>query len=85
MISLAWPWLLLLLPLPLLVYWLPKKSQNRVSAALIVPEILSGSTVSTAAQDNNKSPLIMLSLCWLLSVVALSQPQWLGFPLKVVK
>jgi len=78
MISLAWPWLLLLLPLPLLVYWLPKKSQNRVSAALIVPEILSGSTVSTAAQDNNKSPLIMLSLCWLLSVVALSQPQWLG-------
>ncbi|OUR61990.1 IMP dehydrogenase [Colwellia sp. 39_35_sub15_T18] len=78
MISFAWPWLLLLLPLPLLVYWLPKKSQNRVSAALIVPEVLSGSTVSTAVQDNKKSPLIMLSLCWLLSVIALSQPQWLG-------
>ena len=78
MISFAWPWLLLLLPLPLLVYWLPKKNHNRVSAALIVPEILSGSTASTAAQDKKKSPLIMLSLCWLLSVIALSQPQWLG-------
>ncbi len=78
MISFAWPWLLLLLPLPLLVYWLPKKRQNRVSAALIVPELLAASTVSTAHQDNNKSPLIILSLCWLLSVIALSQPQWLG-------
>ncbi len=78
MISFAWPWLLVLLPLPLLVYWLPKKRQNRVSAALIVPELLAASTVSTSHQDNNKSSLVILSLCWLLSVLALSQPQWLG-------
>lgn len=78
MISFAWPWLLLLIPLPLFVYWLPKKEQSRASAALIVPTMLSGSAVNTQHQESKKSPIIILSLCWLLSVTALSQPQWLG-------
>lgn len=78
MISFAWPWLLTIIPLPLLVYWLPKKQKNRASAALIVPTLLSNSTVTTQTQENKKAPLIMLSLCWLLAVLALSQPQWLG-------
>ncbi len=78
MISFAWPWLLTLIPLPLLVYWLPKKQQSRASAALIVPELFSCAKVNTQTQDNKKAPLITLSLCWLLAVLALSQPQWLG-------
>jgi Ca-activated chloride channel family protein len=78
MITLAWPWLLLLLPLPLLVYFLPKKNNNRTSAALIIPQLLQGSSVNLTNQTSKKLPLIILSLCWLLTVVALSQPQWLG-------
>ncbi len=78
MITFAWPWLLLLLPLPLLVYFLPKKNNNRTSAALIIPQLLQGSSVNLTNQTSKKSPLIILSLCWLLTVVALSQPQWLG-------
>lgn len=78
MISFAWPWLFLLLPLPLLVYWLPQKRKNRISAALIIPQLLSGTPVTVTTSANKKSPLIILSLCWSLTVLALSQPQWLG-------
>ena len=78
MITFAWPWLLLLLPLPLLIYWLPKKNCTQVSAALIMPQLISNDSVEVATQSNKKAPLIILSLCWLLTVLALSQPQWLG-------
>ncbi|WP_114324667.1 vWA domain-containing protein [Candidatus Colwellia aromaticivorans] len=78
MISFAWPWLFLLLPLPLLIYWLPRKRNNRTSAALRIPQLLINTSVNFSTQASKKSPLIILSLCWLLTVVALSQPQWLG-------
>ncbi|MDX2371005.1 MAG: VWA domain-containing protein [Colwellia sp.] len=78
MITFAWPWLLLLLPLPLLVYWLPQKHNNRSSAALKIPQLMQNSSVNIITKTSKKSPLIILSLCWLLTVLALSQPQWLG-------
>ena len=78
MITFAWPWLLLLLPLPLLVYLLPQKRNNRTSAALVIPQLLSNISVNTTTQTSKKSPLIILALCWLLTVFALSQPEWLG-------
>lgn len=78
MITFAWPWLLVLFPLPLLVYWLPKKNNNRISAALIMPQLFESTAVTVNNQPNKKSPLIVLTLCWLLTVLSLSQPQWLG-------
>ena len=78
MISFAWPWLLLLLPLPLFVYLLPQKRNNRISAALIMPQLLPNTSVSMTTNTSKKSPLVILALCWLLTVLALSQPQWLG-------
>tara|TARA_R110001592_G_scaffold4418_1_gene24967 strand:+ start:1118 stop:2107 length:990 start_codon:yes stop_codon:yes gene_type:complete len=78
MITFAWPWLLLLFPLPLLVYWLPKKNSNRTSAALIMPQLIESASIEVTSQSNKKIPLVILSLCWLLAVLALSQPQWLG-------
>ena len=78
MITLAWPWLLLLLPLPLLIYWLPKKDNNRSSAALIMPQLVESPSIQVTSSANKKAPLVMLSICWLLTVLALSQPQWLG-------
>jgi Ca-activated chloride channel family protein len=78
MITFAWPWLLLLLPLPLLVYWLPKKDNNRTSAALIIPQLIESDSINVVSQSNKKTPLAILTLCWLLTVLALSQPQWLG-------
>ena len=78
MITFAWPWLLLLLPLPLIIYWLPKKSENRTSAALIMPQLIESQKISTTHAANKKMPLLVLSLCWSLAVLAISQPQWLG-------
>jgi len=78
MITFAWPWLLLLLPVPLLIYWLPKKDNNRSSAALIMPQLVESPSVKVVSNANKKTPLAVLTLCWLLTVLALSQPQWLG-------
>ena len=78
MITFAWPWLLLLFPLPLLVYLLPKQDNNRTSAALIMPQLIESPSINVISQSNKKAPLAVLSLCWLLTVLALSQPQWLG-------
>jgi len=78
MITFAWPWLLLLMPLPLLVYWLPKKNHRRASAALIMPQLIASPSVDVMTETNKKIPLSILSVCWLLTVLALSQPQWLG-------
>ena len=78
MITFAWPWLLLLFPLPLLVYWLPKKDNNQTSAALIMPQLIESPSINVISQSNKKEPVVILSLCWLLTVLALSQPQWLG-------
>ncbi|MCI2285546.1 VWA domain-containing protein [Colwellia sp. MSW7] len=78
MITFAWPWLLLLCPLPLFIYWLPKKNDAQASAALIIPQLIESSSVKATNQEKKKAPLIILSICWLLTVVALSRPQWLG-------
>lgn len=78
MITFAWPWLLLLLPLPLLIYWLPKKNHDRASAALIMPQLLNGPATNVTKQSNKKTPLVVLISCWILTVLAFSQPQWLG-------
>lgn len=78
MITIAWPWLLLLLPLPFFIYWLPKKNNEQVNAALIIPQLMDNSSVPMTNEVQKKTPLILLSLCWILLVLALSQPQWLG-------
>jgi len=78
MITFAWPWLLLLMPLPLLVYLLPKKNHHRASPALIMPQLIASPSVDVMTETNKKIPLSILSVCWLLTVLALSQPQWLG-------
>ena len=77
MINFELPWILLALPLPLLVYWLPAKN-NTQSAALKIPALVSSMQSGQAISNKSKAPLILLSLVWLLTVVAASQPQWLG-------
>ena len=77
MISFAWFWLLLALPLPLLVYWLPaKKRQSAV--ALQVPKLMTLEQSTGSQQSKSKAPLILLSVIWLLLVLAAARPQWLG-------
>ena len=87
MLTLAHPWLALLLPLPWLVRWLLPAHHER-KAAVRVPflqrlsslvGLKPGSGVAVARRPF--SQWLMLSLAWLLVVVAITRPQWLGEPI----
>lgn len=78
MISFAWPWLLALLPLPLFVYFLPAKKNAAQESALIMPTVINVTSTVKHEQNKRKLPLIILTTCWVLFIVALSRPQWLG-------
>jgi|TARA_B110000879_G_scaffold209053_1_gene295891 Ca-activated chloride channel family protein len=77
MINFDLPWLILVLPLPLLVYWLPTKSNSSVTA-LKIPQLITGINSPEQVTKKSKFPLMILSLVWLLLVASASQPQWLG-------
>jgi Ca-activated chloride channel family protein len=80
MFQLEWPMVLLLLPLPLLVYFLlPANDQSR-QAALQVPVIddfrLGASPLQGVTPARWRQWLSLLA--WVLLVLAASRPQWLG-------
>lgn len=85
MLEFTWPWVFLLLPLPLLVYhFLPQAP--RQDAALYVPFF---GSLSRLQSDNDTLVsgrllnLICCTLIWLLLVTAASRPQWLGDPVQL--
>ena len=82
MIHFEWPWLLLCLPLPLFLYWLPAKSSSE-PVALKMPIQLDDFATSSQTQRKGKVPLILLTLVWILTVLAASRPQWLGDPIAI--
>ena len=76
-LTLAWPWMLLLLPLPWLVRrWLSAAPQAGFQA-LKVPWF---SMISDARAGWMKQPLLIAiaSLAWVLLVLAATRPQWVG-------
>lgn len=81
MIELAHPWLLILLPLPLLAWWLLPAAQSGGQAALRVPFHRRFETLATgtSGQLRRSGGLVVLkSLAWALLVLAAAQPTWLG-------
>jgi len=80
MLQLEWPWVLAILPLPLLVYYLLPARIERHEAALRVPFIDDFRfSQTTSLGHNHKLWLKLLSLViWCLLVFAGSRPQWLG-------
>ena len=79
MLEFAWPWLFLLLPLPLLVRLLPPVPQSR--AALKVPfledfrQLQSGASTSAGG---SRAMLWLAALAWVLLVTGAARPQWQG-------
>jgi Ca-activated chloride channel family protein len=82
MIHLDWPWLLLALPLPLLVYWLPAKQKNQ-AVALRMPVVFNQIGTTNNTTNNKKQPLFLLSIIWLLLVISAARPQWLGDAINI--
>jgi Ca-activated chloride channel family protein len=75
----AWPWLLLLAPLPLLLAWLEPASRTR-GAALRVPFLDAAATWQGARPGRGRlrADVLWLLLAWLLLLAALARPQMPG-------
>lgn len=84
MIQFAWPWVVLLLPLP----WLVRAGLTPVDAArgaaLRVPFL---DELARARHEyalrRNRWPLWLAALTWILIVLAGTRPQWLGDPVAL--
>ena len=83
MIQFAWPWMLLLLPLPWLFARLLPAARPQ-GAALFLPFAASLAGDSTpAARTLPRVRKILYVLVWLLLLGAAARPQWLGDPQAV--
>ncbi len=87
MLTFAHPWLVLLLPLPWLVRWVLPAHHTR-KTAVRVPFLkrlsrLTGMDSGNTAHITKRafSQWLVLSLTWLLVVIAITRPQWLEEPI----
>ena len=80
MFELQWPWALLFLPLPLLVWYYLPVAQEQQQAALKVPFIEDFKAPSSSAQSVRKNIglFLLLVVCWALLVLATTRPQYVG-------
>jgi Ca-activated chloride channel homolog len=84
MITLAWPWMLLALPLPLLARRLPP-ARDEVGTALRFPIHVGLGTeaVGHPPRTSGRRRWLIGLLIWLLLVLASARPQWIGEPITL--
>jgi len=84
-LELQWPWLLLLLPLPLLIRKLMPASGSNRGAALQVPfySQLQGLGEGVIERGNNWWVALLVALAWICLVVAAARPNWVGNPVPI--
>jgi Ca-activated chloride channel family protein len=83
--SLAWPWVLLVLPLPYLARALMSESPSLQDAGLKVPSL---SAFSTLAQRPDTEQFLnwrfwVAAIAWMLLVVAAARPERIGDELEI--
>lgn len=78
MLTLAWAWLLLLLPLPLI--FRKKQQEVEVSGHLHLPGIAQNGTQQIEQQARSRK---MHWLIWVLLVIAVARPLWMGEPIEL--
>ena len=85
MIELVWPWVFLLLPLPLLINRLMPRAGNQ-EAALHVPfyhTLVAMEHSAPAGRSRSMALTVLAILIWVLLVLAVSRPQWVGKPVEL--
>ena len=83
MITLAWPWVLAALPLPLLAYLMPAASPAG-GAALRLPFYADLPGLAAAAAGRRSAWRIGAAvLAWVLLVSAAARPEWVGAPVNL--
>jgi len=84
MISFAWAWLFLILPLPWLARLFLAPAEPLRGAALRVPLLDDFAQPGRAPHGSQESwPVVLAALAWLLLVSAASRPQWVGEPIAL--
>jgi len=80
MIHFVWPWLLIILPLPLLLRWLLPPVDQGEEAALRTPFMLGVQLPTQTSKQitTNRWRLTLAASIWLLLVFSAMRPQWLG-------
>lgn len=83
--NLAYPWLLALLPLPILLRMLLPARARSEDVAIKVPFYarISGFGTSSAIGKSSQLKMVAMALIWTLLVVAAARPQWLGEPIEI--
>lgn len=84
MLSLQWPWMLLLLPLPWVVKAvLPEYKHQPVALRVPFYEQLKQGASQTISQISFPFSTVVALIMWVLLVVAVSRPIWYGEPVNV--
>jgi len=86
MFEFAWPYLLLLLPLPILFYWLQPKADDRQSTALrtsLFNRWQSIANKTTASTSKQLWHLMVSALIWTALIISVARPQWVGEPVDL--
>ena len=84
MFELAWPSMLALLPLPILAWWqMPPYRARQASVQVPFFDRLAAATGQTPQRgavvlQRRSSQMVVAALIWILIVVALARPQWVG-------
>ena len=86
MLDILWPWVLVLAPVPLLYRWY-RRPINLTASALVAPALASiAEDHRGPTERSNWRRLILrmlLTLCWLATLLALSRPVWIGEPVAL--
>ncbi len=91
MYRLEYPWLLALLPLPLLVYWLlPPYKEEQDSLRLTFFHYISANLGLTpepgaVVPKTNWLQKILAPICWCLMILALARPQFIEPPIQKIQ
>jgi Ca-activated chloride channel family protein len=81
-IRFAWPWLVLLAPLPWLHYRARSPAEPR-GAAVFLPFLAALPAGAAKAPGSGRAARFIYGALWLLLLLAAMRPQWLGDPLPV--
>jgi Ca-activated chloride channel family protein len=81
--TLAWPWLLLALPLPALLRWLLPSARPLSGRALRLPRLAGFAGLAAEPDHVSRRWRLGALLVWLLLVTAAARPQWLGEPVPL--
>lgn len=83
MLELSWPWFLLLLPVPFIMYFLPKAKPKGDGIWWGNTEQLIDHQDGKAIPKRPSMGYFCLLMSWIMLIFAISQPVWLGEPTKV--